>query len=126
MTNNSNELKTEKCSKNELIFDRSTVLTSVTEDYGLVCDELFLQSIFNSLYLGGMFVGSFMIGMISDKFGRLKAMIFSIFLVSGSGILAVFVNNKVLFAFLRLTCGMGGMGCILVTAVIAAEETLPG
>ena len=87
------------------------MLTSVTEDYGLVCDELFLQSIFNSLYLGGMFVGSFMIGMISDKFGRLKAMIFSIFLVSGSGILAVFVNNKVLFAFLRLTCGMGGMGC---------------
>ena len=125
MTNNSNELKTEKCSKNELVFDRSTVLTSVTEDYGLVCDELFLQSIFNSLYLGGMFVGSFMIGMISDKFGRLKAMIFSIFLVSGSGILAVFVNNKVFFAFLRLTCGMGGMGCILVTAVIAAEETLP-
>ena len=87
-------MKTEKCSNDELIFDQSIVLTSVTQDYGLTCDDLFVQSIFNSLYLAGMLIGSFLIGMFSDKFGRLKAMILSIFLVSGSGVLMAFVNNR--------------------------------
>jgi len=65
-----------------------------TQDYGLTCDDLFVQSIFNSLYLAGMLIGSFLIGMFSDKLGRLKAMILSIFLVSGSGVLMAFVNNR--------------------------------
>ena len=122
---NESYLKTEKCSSDQLVFDRSVVLTSVTEDYGLTCDDSFVQSILNSLYLGGMLIGSFIIGMVSDEFGRLKAMILSIFLVSGSGILMAFVNNRVLFGILRITCGMGGMGCYMVPAVISAEATLP-
>ena len=72
-----------------------------------------------------MLVGSFTIGLISDKFGRAKATVLSVLLVGGSGVLATFVNNRVLFAILRITCGMGGMGCIAVTFVIAAEATLP-
>ena len=35
------------------------------------------------------------------------------------------VNNRFLFAILRITCGMGGIGCYMVPAVIAAETTLP-
>ena len=123
--NNISEPKTEKCSKEELVFDRSIVLTSITEDYGLTCDDLVVQSIFKSLYLGGMLIGSFLIGMFSDKFGRLNAMILSIFLVGGSGVLMAFVKNRVIFGILRITCGMGGMGCYMVPAVIAAEATLP-
>ena len=123
--NNISEPKTEKCPKEELVFDRSIVLTSITEDYGLTCDDLVVQSIFKSLYLGGMLIGSFLIGMFSDKFGRLNAMILSIFLVGGSGVLMAFVKNRVIFGILRITCGMGGMGCYMVPAVIAAETTLP-
>ena len=36
-----------------------------------------------------------------------------------------FVNNRILFGILRITCGMGGMGCYMVPAVISAEATLP-
>ena len=36
-----------------------------------------------------------------------------------------FVKNRVIFGILRITCGMGGMGCYMVPAVIAAETTLP-
>ena len=36
-----------------------------------------------------------------------------------------FVKNRILFALLRLVCGMGGMGVYMVAAVIAAEATLP-
>ena len=61
--------------------------TSVTEDLDMTCDELYLRSIFNSLFLGGMLLGSFSIGMISDKFGRVKALVLSIFLTASSGLL---------------------------------------
>ena len=61
--------------------------TSITEDFDMTCDELYLRSIFNSLFLGGMLLGSFSFGMISDRFGRLKAMVLSIFLTASSGLL---------------------------------------
>ena len=77
----------EKCPQNELVFDRSIVKTSITEDFDMTCDELYLRSIFNSLFLGGMLLGSFSIGMISDKFGRVNAMVLSIFLTASSGLL---------------------------------------
>ena len=69
-----------------MIFDRSIVKTSVTEDLEMTCDDLYLQSIFNSLFLGGMLLGSFSIGIVSDKIGRVKALVLSIFLVGGSGL----------------------------------------
>ena len=46
------------CSRDELIFDHSIVLTSVTEDYDLTCDHSIVRSIFNSLYMGGMLLGN--------------------------------------------------------------------
>ena len=60
--------------------------TSITEDFDMTCDELYLRSIFNSLFLGGMLLGSFSFGMISDKFGRVNAMVLSIFLTASSGL----------------------------------------
>ena len=77
----------EKCPQKELVFDRSIVKTSVTEDLNMTCDELYLRSIFNSLFLGGMLLGSFSIGMISDRFGRVKALVLSVFLTASSGLL---------------------------------------
>ena len=57
--------------------------------------------------------------MVSDKYGRRKALIVAILLAGGSGCIATFVNNRTLFAILRITVGMGGMGCFMVPAVIA-------
>ena len=66
-----------------------------------------------------IFLGSFIIGLVSDKYGRRKALIVAILLAGGSGAIATFVNNRTLFAILRITVGMGGMGCFMVPAVIA-------
>lgn len=113
------------CSKEELIFDTSVVKTSLVEYYGMTCEHLMVRSILNSLYLVGMLLGSFTVGLTCDRFGRKAGMMLSITLISGSGILAAFVNNQYVFAALRITVGMGGIGSYIVSSVIAAEATLP-
>jgi hypothetical protein len=52
-------------------------------------------------------------------------MALSIGLVGLSGFIGAFVNDRTLFALLRITTGMGGMGCYMVPYVIAAESSLP-
>ena len=74
-----------------------------------------------TLYL----LGSFVIGFISDSYGRLKAIIFSILVMCVAGIAESFVYNKILLAILRVIYGFFGQGCYLASFVLAAESTLP-
>ena len=81
------ELSSEQCSKEDLIYDRSVMKTTLIEDYGLVCEKAGLRSeelhytsssqsnvkirtIYNSIYMLGMLFGSYIFGWISDRFGR--------------------------------------------------------
>ena len=123
--NPDSQMKTEKCPFPDLIFDQTIVESSLTQYYDLVCQKSFLQSIFNSLYLVGMMIGSFLIGLISDSFGRLIALIVSIFLLGTSGILSALIDNQTLFAIFRVTSGIGGIGCYMVVNILATEATLP-
>ena len=55
----------------------------------------------------------------------MKAVVFSILVMSVSGIAEAFVYNKILLAILRVIYGIGGQGIILASFVLAAESTLP-
>ena len=63
--------------------------------------------------------------MISDYFGRSRAISASIFLTSVSAILTTLINDKISLALLRVVYGIGTKGCIMVLYVMAAESTLP-
>ena len=56
------------------------------------------SSTFHKTYI---VLGSFIIGLISDKYGRTKGLVLAIILAGGSGIIGAFVNNRTLFAILR-------------------------
>ena len=70
-------------------------------------------------------MGSFVIGIVSDYFGRARAISLSIFLSSVSAILTVFSKDKISLAILRIIYGIGTKGCVMVNYVMAAETTLP-
>ena len=72
-----------------------------------------------------MRLGSFVIGFVSDSYGRLKGVIFSLIVICASGITEAFVSNKIVLAILRVIYGIGGQGIILASFVLAAESTLP-
>ena len=115
----------ERCSNSELIFDTRVVSSSIVQDLNMLCDQAYQKSIFSSLYTVGVLLGSFVIGVTSDTFGRKPAMMLSIACIGFSGVIKVFTTNKIVFAILRVFHGIGGKGCALVAYVASAECSLP-
>ena len=116
---------TESCSLDDLVFDKSVVTSSFSIDHQFVCDRYYWKGIFDALYMVGMLVGAFILGIIADHWGRRSAFFLAVLLVSTSGVIAPFVSSTFCFGILRIIEGMGGMGCIFIPFVMIAESTLP-
>ncbi|XP_047493760.1 organic cation transporter protein-like [Penaeus chinensis] len=52
-------------------FDNSTFSSTVTSEFGLVCEREYLRATYQSIYMLGIFVGAPLNGMMADRFGRL-------------------------------------------------------
>lgn len=76
MKNDSIEKLLEPCPRQELVFDRTVVTSSITEEFDMVCDKAFEVSWFRSLLMLGNLVASLILGVISDTFGRSKVLLF--------------------------------------------------
>ena len=48
----------ESCEKNEVIYDRSVVTSSLVEDFEMICSESYQRDIINSIYMLGSAFGS--------------------------------------------------------------------
>jgi len=115
----------EECEFEDLIFDRTVMTTTLIEEYQLVCGRAGLRTIYNSVYMLGLLFGSYIFGWISDTYGRLKALMLSILSVALSGTLGAFCYGSSglhFYAFLRFITGMGGIGCFMVSFVLAVEH----
>ena len=73
----------------------------------------------------GMLLGAFILGIISDHWGRRSALFISILLVGAAGVISPFIPSTIVFGILRIVVGMGGMGCFLIPYIMIAESTLP-
>ena len=75
----------------------------------------------NMGYMFGLLVGSILIGLISDKFGRRKALLLT---AVASGILSLsmsFVKSYWLYFVLRLFLGIAAKGLFLIAFMICVE-----
>lgn len=51
-------------------FDNSTFTSTVTSEFGLVCEYKYLRAAHQSIYMGGMMAGACLNGFLADRFGR--------------------------------------------------------
>ena len=124
MTRNlTNELLT--CNVSDLVYDKSIVTSSFSIEHEFLCGRHWLKGIFNALYMVGMLIGAFILGLISDHFGRRIALILSVICVGLAGIISPFTSSTAFFAVLRVIEGIGGMGVYLVPYVMVAESSIP-
>ena len=114
--------KTEKqCDLPQLVFDKTIVESSVMSEYGLACSDHWRRSIVGSTYMLGLLFGSLFFGVISDRFGRMTSLMIAVLFVVVSALLSAVIPTVGGFGFFRFITGMGGMGCFMVTFVLAVE-----
>ncbi|CAK8691148.1 unnamed protein product [Clavelina lepadiformis] len=94
--------------------------TTVTQ-WDLVCDRQYLDSLANTLFFFGFFIGSAFIGPLSDWFGRRVALI-----VVCSGLVAcsvgcAFAPTYEIYTFVRVLCGAFGITCFIAYFTYATE-----
>ena len=124
--NDSDVAKTvSKCTYGDLIFDHSIVSSSIVEDYDFTCDRSYLRQVYGVLYMVGMGIGSYLMGAISDKYGRMKALMLGVLLVSGAGTLGAFMPDQHSYGILRFLTGVGGNAFFMVTFVLCVEYVGP-
>ena len=122
--NNSTNTRMETCLKNDLIFDRSVVTTSIVEDFGMTCHDDYQRDLINSIFMIGPIIGGFTIGIISDTIGRMKAMVITLVSMSIPGIITTLWVNPVVYGIYRVLAGIGYSGAI-TTALVISSETAP-
>ena len=100
----------------------SIVENSIVTEYGFTCDQKYLKSIIGAIYMVGVLIGSFVFGILSDNFGRLKTMMVAILTVAISGALgAIPGGGPVWFTMMRFLTGVGTKGLFMVAFVMTIE-----
>ncbi|KAL7644054.1 UNVERIFIED_CONTAM: hypothetical protein RMT77_004866 [Armadillidium vulgare] len=114
-----NQNQITNCSK--WVFDATVFTSTVVSTFDLVCDRTYLASLGGSVYMAGNFLGSPILGLISDKYGRKFGLLVSTLLFVTCGLVGVVSPNYVIFLLFRFLTGAGAIGCFQVAFVIGIE-----
>ena len=91
---NSSDIMLMECSTDDVIYDTSVIRSSIVTDFGLSCGKRHVKSIIGSVYMVGVLVGSLVIGMFADTFGRLPTLLLGALATSVSGIAGLKPQQK--------------------------------
>ena len=75
------------------------------------------------LFMVGQFGGSLTYGILADKIGRKKSLVFAILTCSITSLIQAFIKNFWAYAFLRMLVGFGSVGIFTNVFVICMETT---
>ncbi|XP_061185482.1 organic cation transporter protein-like [Saccostrea echinata] len=111
-----------KCS--EWVYDRSRFIRTVTSDFNLVCDSLYVRSHLKIAYLVGFLVAS-MFSQIGDVYGRRIVMLILCTLRVAVVFAVPFSINPAMFGILRFFEGLTSLAFYQMSFVTAIELVGP-
>lgn len=105
------------------MFLLSFILVFIIKDFGLTTAEAGNLTLATTI---GMWIGSYIFGLLADKYGRTKILSFSIILFAVATFLMYFVDNYTVLLVLRFIIGLGiggefGIGMAIVTETWAPD-----
>ncbi|XP_026749122.1 organic cation transporter protein-like [Galleria mellonella] len=102
-------------------YDQSTIVTSVTSEWNLICDRTAFASLAQSMMQIGILVGSLLFGYISDSFGRKPSVLMSLFFEPVFIITSAIVPQFWMFLVCRFLIGTAVGGTMLCCYVLLIE-----
>ncbi|XP_070568253.1 organic cation transporter protein-like [Ptychodera flava] len=106
-------------------YDTSQYESTLRQQFDLVCDKAILVSVALSLFLVGVLLGSVVIGIVVDRFGRRTLIVVCGVISSIFGIAASFSPNFIAFCMLRILGGFWGIGVWIGGFVYVTELVGP-
>ncbi|KAK7105608.1 organic cation transporter protein-like [Littorina saxatilis] len=103
------------------VYDHSTFTSTFIEQADLVCDKREYHANADMIYMVGLLVGSIVMGVVSDRFGRKTALMICVVLIMGTSIGTAFASSYAAFVTLRFFIGIGGMGIFLSAYTLGLE-----
>ncbi|KAM3824865.1 solute carrier family 22 member 6-B-like [Vipera latastei] len=102
-------------------YDHSTFASTIVTEWDLVCHLQPLKSLAQSLFMAGVLVGAFILGDLSDRFGRRLILIWSLLMVAAMGTGAAFSNSFPTYCVFRFLSGIGISGFLLNYICLSLE-----
>ncbi|XP_022655028.1 solute carrier family 22 member 5-like [Varroa destructor] len=106
-------------------FDRTVYGYTIMEQYGLVCDRIWLASLAQSLYLWGLMVGGVLHAHISDWWGRKTVMAVSLVWTTIVSAITAFAPNIYFFIVGRFISACGVVGFAEAAFTLVVETVSP-
>ncbi|XP_006149908.1 solute carrier family 22 member 11 [Tupaia chinensis] len=117
---NWSEAATEPC-VDGWVYDHGTFTSTIVTKWDLVCDSQGLKPLAQSIFMSGGLVGTFIWGLLSNRFGRRPMVIWSLLQVAVSGTVTIFAPNFVIYCGLRFASAFGLAGFIMASVTLVME-----
>lgn len=114
-----NKSKTVPCE--EYVWDRSVFHETLVTEFNLVCSEKWKKGFIGVMYMIGLFIGSYIIGFISDRFGRKIAMMGSLVFLALGGSLAGIMPFYSLYVCCYVVAAIAGYGTYVAPFLMTVE-----
>ncbi|XP_058876540.1 solute carrier family 22 member 6-like [Acipenser ruthenus] len=102
-------------------YQNSERSSTVISEWDLVCEHRSLKQMGQTIYMGGVLVGSTVFGGLSDRFGRRVLLLWSHLQMAVAGTCAAFSPSFPWFCFFRFLTGMALSGIILNSFSLIVE-----
>ncbi|XP_065051213.1 organic cation transporter protein-like isoform X1 [Rhopilema esculentum] len=105
------------------IFQTQPRESSIVTEWTLVCDKKYMGSLAVTIYFAGVMIGGVIFGMISDRFGRRRVLLFTMYAHIIFGVAVAFIPNYTGFVTLRFIIGFLMQGLQSSSFVLMVEMT---
>ena len=105
----------------DFVYAKFEMERTVATDNDLVCNDYFWTIIVDEFYMLGLFLGSFVFGVMSDKFGRRPTLLVSVVTCSAGNLLGCAMPNHWSYALTRILAAAGGQGTFMVAFTLTLE-----
>uniref|UniRef100_H2YPC1 Major facilitator superfamily (MFS) profile domain-containing protein n=1 Tax=Ciona savignyi TaxID=51511 RepID=H2YPC1_CIOSA len=110
----------EHCDKG-YYYDTSVYSSTTISQFNLVCDRVYLDTLANTLFFAGVFIGSALVGPLSDWFGRKVAMFICCIGLASTGIGCAFSPSYEVFVVTRVLTACFSIPAFIVQFTYTTE-----